>query len=398
MKRQVHFVANCVYCELLAGGDIHFLNMARATVEAGFPLNFFGGHALKQHVVNRNIPATVTLTDHGKLRPINIDRLEEQLRLLVNYFGRFMRTLRKRGKIQTEDIPYAVTDYWFDTLPVMLSRAKRKMMVLGMDAPTLKEVILRTRPDVAASRLNSVYYWLSQNLSVRLFRFCKTKRLFYVHPVMKPRLLGMGYRESEIVFISNGFDMGTADQVPEQPKEFDVVWIGRWHRQKGIDDLLATLQFLAQRVKDFRAVVIGKMERELRPLLEKMGIAQNVEFAGLVSEYEKFRLFKASRLFLMPSTYESWGIVIGEALCSRVPVVAYDLAAYRPIFGDLVNYVPSFDRDTFQRTALSVLEEARAGKVSLNEYALKQLRAEHSWEAARARFAKTLRELSDAKL
>jgi glycosyltransferase involved in cell wall biosynthesis len=291
-----------------------------------------------------------------------------------------------------------VTDYWFDTLPVMLSRAKRKMMVLGMDAPTLKEVILRTRPDVAASRLNSVYYWLSQNLSVRLFRFCKTKRLFYVHPVMKPRLLGMGYRESEIVFISNGFDMGTADQVPEQPKEFDVVWIGRWHRQKGIDDLLATLQFLAQRVKDFRAVVIGKMERELRPLLEKMGIAQNVEFAGLVSEYEKFRLFKASRLFLMPSTYESWGIVIGEALCSRVPVVAYDLAAYRPIFGDLVNYVPSFDRDTFQRTALSVLEEARAGKVSLNEYALKQLRAEHSWEAARARFAKTLRELSDAKL
>jgi hypothetical protein len=81
-----------------------------------------------------------------------------------------------------------------------------------------------------------------------------------------------------------------------------------------------------------------------------------------------------------------------------VPVVAYDLAAYRPIFGDLVNYVPSFDRDTFQRTALSVLEEARAGKVSLNEYALKQLRAEHSWEAARARFAKTLRELSDAKL
>src|SRR5690349_24431776 len=112
MKRQVHFVANCVYGDHVAGGDIHFFNMARAAVEAGFPLNFFGGHALKQHVESRKIPATVNLTDHRKLRPLDIDRLEGQLRLFVNYFGRLVRTLGKRRTIQSEDIPYAVTDYW----------------------------------------------------------------------------------------------------------------------------------------------------------------------------------------------------------------------------------------------------------------------------------------------
>ena len=398
MKRQVHFVANCVYSDLVAGGDIHFFNMARATVESGFPLHFFGGHALKEHIRNRDIAATVTLTDQKKLRRINMETLEGQLRLLLNYLGKFLRTIRQLKKIQSDDIAYAVTDYWFDTVPVILSRARRKMMILGMDAPTLREIANRSRPDVTVTRLNSFYYWLSQNISLRLFRFCRMKRLFYVHPGMKPRLLRLGYRESELVFISNGFDMGTADQVPDQAKQYDVVWIGRWHRQKGIDDLVGTLKFLSERAKDFQAVVIGKVETELRPMLQDAGITGHVQFAGLVSESEKFRLFKASRVFLMPSTYESWGIVVGEALCSRVPVVAYDLPAYRPIFGNLVHYVPCFDREAFQKAALRVLIEARSAKTAVDDYALKQLRAEHSWEAARRRFAATLQELSTARV
>ena len=49
-KRRIHFIANCVYGTHLAGGDIHFFEMARAAAEAGYDVNFFGGFALQQHI------------------------------------------------------------------------------------------------------------------------------------------------------------------------------------------------------------------------------------------------------------------------------------------------------------------------------------------------------------
>lgn len=393
-KRQVHFIANCVYGDHVAGGDIHFFNMAQATIEAGHPLHFFGGHALKQHLERRKIDATITLTDGGVAKGIDMDRFGGQVRLFKDYGGRLRGTLRQKDEIGTEDMAYSVTDYWFDTWPVIRSRSQRKLMVLGMDAPTFGQVAMRTRPDVTASRVNSIYYWLSQNLSLRWFRRCQNKRVFYVHPSMQPRLLKMGYAEREIVFISNGFDLETAESVPDQAKEYDVVWVGRYHRQKGIEDLLTTLRALADQVKGFRAVLVGKLEHDLKPEIDRMGLATNVQFSGLVSEYEKFRLFKASRMFLMPSTYESWGIVIGEALACGIPVVAYELAAYRPIFGELVNYVQPFDLQAFQQTASQALLNARAGRVNLDQKALQKLKDEHSWAAARKRFQRTLGEFA----
>src|SRR4029077_2659721 len=160
-----------------------------------------------------------------------------------------------------------------------------------------------------------------------------------VHEAMKPRLLRMGYHESELVYISNGIDVRQADSVPDQEKIYDAVWTGRVHKQKGIEDLLATLVFLAAKLENFRAVIIGSAKKTLAPQIEALGIGDKVHFSGYVTEEEKFQLLKSSRLFLMPSHYECWGIVIGEALACGVPVVAYDVWAYRPIFGDFVRYV-----------------------------------------------------------
>ena len=71
-------------------------------------------------------------------------------------------------------------------------------------------------------------------------------------------------------------DAARAGRVPPQEKIYDAVWIGRVHRQKGIDDLLATLLYLSQTIKDFRAVLIGNL-RELKPRVESMGLSTGPE-------------------------------------------------------------------------------------------------------------------------
>jgi glycosyltransferase involved in cell wall biosynthesis len=217
--------------------------------------------------------------------------------------------------------------------------------------------------------------------------------MLYVHPAMRTRLLKLGYRESELVFGSNGVDVTVADQVPEQKRIYDVVWIGRVHTQKGIDDLVATLGYLAGRIDQFKALLIGRIKEELAPKIEALGISGHVHFPGFVDEAEKFRLFKSSRVFLMPSHYESWGLVIGEALACDVPVVAYDLEAFRPVFGEFLRYVTCFDLAAFQRAAEEQVQKMRRDENYLHRLDLAGFKHANSWEAVRTKFISALQDL-----
>ena len=348
-------------------------------MDAGYSVHFFGGHALEKQLRADLKGYELTLTDSSQAKPFNANSFLGQFRLFFDYFRRFIGTLRQMGKIEPTATAYAVSDYWFDVWPVILSRAKRKLMIWHMAAPSLWQIICRGRPDVDATRIASLYYWLSQNLSILLFRFCRNKHMFIVHPDMRKWVRRIGYREDEVSYISFGVDAARAARVPPREKIYDAVWIGRVHRQKGIDDLLATLLHLSKTVNDFRAVLIGNL-RELRPRIESLGLAGCVEFAGFVSEDEKFRLFHASRVFLMTSRFEGSPRVVAESLVCNVPVVAYEVETYRAIFGDFMHYVPCFDVEAFKAEAEHIIADTRAGRNYLSKLNLRTFCEAHSWE------------------
>lgn len=414
---KLHFITNGVFTTSIAGGDIHFLKLAEGAARAGYQLNFFGGHALKEVIEKHKLPGAVTLTDEAKLPKVNQSGLGGQFAMFRDFFGRYRRTMAQRRVIQPEDYVYAVSDYWFDVLPAVKSAALRKLMVLHMEAPTLKQIISRSRPDVDPKRLASLHYWASQEWSLR--RFCKfgsllkaphrgiiagfegeddigshagttPKHLFYLHPLMEPRLDKLGIRPHERTLLSYGLEVGPADAVPKQERIYDAVWIGRVHRQKGIDDLLTTLQHLVQRLTNFRAMFIGNVRDALLPEIEARRLTRNVEFSGFVSEEEKIRLFKASRVFLMPSKHEGSPRVIGESIIAGTPVVAYDIPNYRPLFGDFVRYAKPFDLDKFQDAASREILRMRADENYLDKLDLARFKQENSWETTQAKFIAAL--------
>jgi glycosyltransferase involved in cell wall biosynthesis len=392
--RLVCFV-NGIFADQFGGGDIYLAYVIRAAIAAGYPVHFFGGHALKRYLERMNFPPNHTATDDAVADLGNTNQLGGQFRLLFDFARRLRGTLRQLEVVQENDLAYAMSDYWFDTIPLMRCRARAKILYLGMMAPTLGQIILKTRADVTPTRLASIYYWLSQQMSLRLFRFCKRGIVTYSHPEMRDYLLRFGYREEALAYVPNGSDVEIAERVPPQAKQFDVAWTGRVHPQKGIDDLLALLQQMSARMPDFRAVIIGKSKDALEPKVREMGIAQNVTFSGLVSEEEKFRLLKASRVFAMPSRYESWGIVVGEALAAGVPVVAYDLTCYRPVFGDFVRYAKPFERDAWLNAVEYEIKEQRAGRNYLAAMNLAKLNRALSWKSAQESFVQVLEKVSD---
>ena len=366
------------------------MEVARAAAQAGHRVTAFGSTILTERVELAKVLNDICVTSARKFGKATEHSIRGQLLLLWDYFLRTFRSLKFLNRIGTNDFAYAIADSWCDTIPLFLSRAKCKMLVLHMEAPRLKEILFRSRPDVDRFRVASLHYWASQKLSLALLRLTRSKHIFYVHPAMRELLLRRGFRPSEISPISFGLDVDVARSVADPPKKYDLAWIGRVHRQKGINDLLAVIQSLSTTLPSFRAVLIGGGAEELRADINRLGLSECVEFSGPVTEHEKVRFLKASRVFLMPSQYEGSPRTVGEALVCRVPVVAYAVPTYKAVFGSLVDYVQCFDVATLKHEASRRIQRARANDSGLAEAAVIAFEQANSWSSVQEAFQTVL--------
>ena len=71
-------------------------------------------------------------------------------------------------------------------------------------------------------------------------------------------------------------------------------------------------------------------------------------------------------------------------------MVAYNIVTYRPLFGELIRYVPCFDVQALQNEVERQVLQVRAGKNYLSKMNLDQFQEENSWETAHQKFCLTL--------
>lgn len=110
-----------------------------------------------------------------------------------------------------------------------------------------------------------------------------------------------------------------------------VGYFGRLKRYKSVDHVVRAFAEIKQDIPDARLVIIGR--GDFRPALEsladELGIADDVEFTGFVSEEEKKRLLQELWVVVNPSMKEGWGIVNVEANACGTPAIAADAPGLR---------------------------------------------------------------------
>jgi D-inositol-3-phosphate glycosyltransferase len=117
--------------------------------------------------------------------------------------------------------------------------------------------------------------------------------------------------------------------------EKHVLFVGRIEPLKGVDRLLKAIARLNNR--SVRLRIIGGDERSrqelerLRQLAGGLGVQEQVNFLGVVRQSELPRFYSAADVCVVPSHYESFGLVVLESLACGTPVVAADVGAARAI-------------------------------------------------------------------
>lgn len=112
--------------------------------------------------------------------------------------------------------------------------------------------------------------------------------------------------------------------LPEEPRERDLVFLGRLVSDKGVDVLLKALKLLADRGIQPGLTVVGQGPEEprLREQAEREGLAGQVTFLGARTGEELVRLLNRHRVLVVPSRYdEPFGIVALEGIACGCAVV-----------------------------------------------------------------------------
>ena len=77
----------------------------------------------------------------------------------------------------------------------------------------------------------------------------------------------------------------------------------------------------------------GPLEKELRSMAVRLGVEKSVSWKGQSKDILDF--YRSLDIFVLPSDYEGFGLVLLEAMSQGIPVVARRLSAIPEVMGEL---------------------------------------------------------------
>jgi glycosyltransferase involved in cell wall biosynthesis len=108
-------------------------------------------------------------------------------------------------------------------------------------------------------------------------------------------------------------------------KSFVITYLGRIQEYKGIDQVLEVLPDLKKVKSNIKFVAMGEDAGDTERLTEiatNISVMENFILTGKVSENEKLAILDQSEIFIFPSEWEAFGIVVLEAMARKNAIVS----------------------------------------------------------------------------
>lgn len=141
------------------------------------------------------------------------------------------------------------------------------------------------------------------------------------------------YPDQLIVNIPYCCDITNFSQnLPQRPRiPTTILFCGQMIARKGIDILLQAFDRLVSAGLQVKLLLVGQ-ESELPQMLESLPqtTLHKIEYAGFQAPDNLPEFFRQADLFVLPSRYDGWGVVVNQAVAAGLPVICADTvgAAY----------------------------------------------------------------------
>lgn len=383
-KMVISIIANSqISYKSMGGSDKIFIELARAWKKSGVRVLIYGCREAGAMCRNAGLQDEFRVFSKFDV---------EKFGLFAAYFLRTACGIF-RGRLIKEGVLYSSSDFY----PDLIFAFWQKMINANLKwAAGIFLIAPHPLKNSSARTFRGVIYWFTQKIAIMLMRL-RSDCVIVLSEEDKAALVKYGIHREKVVVISPGIDLEGIAGVPETAeKHYSACFVGRFHQQKGIPELLHIWKIVTAKFPDAKLALVGWGSQSwiklINSTVQKLGLENNVCILGFLDNSEKYRVLKSSSLFVFPSSYESWGIVVAEAMGCGCPVVAFDISATRK-FKKGVVLTDLTDTGKFADAVTRLLGD-KAGLFALAQQA-REAAAEFSWQRTADTLVNALRR-SDA--
>ncbi|MBA7507576.1 N-acetyl-alpha-D-glucosaminyl L-malate synthase [subsurface metagenome] len=180
----------------------------------------------------------------------------------------------------------------------------------------------------------------------------------------------LGISEDKIEIVPNGIDLSEFDNLPERGefrKKYGlndsqklILYLGRIHKTKGLDLLAKAFAGLSKKLDDTKLVIVGPDDGylpSLKKLIAELEISDKVLFTGPLYESEKLRAYVDADIYVLPSSYEIFGITVLEAMACGIPVIVTDCCGIAEVIDGRAGLVVPYDKERLSDAVLCMLSD-----------------------------------------
>ena len=189
-----------------------------------------------------------------------------------------------------------------------------------------------------------------------------------------------------------------------------LLFVGRIEPLKAVDTILEALRVLRDRAPDLlrnlHFMIVGgdphsKRDREMTRLQElsvKLGIDSLVSFVGAKEQADLPRYYAAATAVIMPSDYESFGMVALEAMSSGTPVIASQVGGLQFLVRDQETglHIPAREPISLADCIIQLL--SNPGKTAQMGISAARIAKSYAWSEIAAKLLRVFAEVAGERL
>ncbi len=195
--------------------------------------------------------------------------------------------------------------------------------------------------------------------------------------------------------------LGTADDTAQLIQKLGtcspyILCVAHTYPHKNVDKLIAAFALLEKRIPH-QLVLVGKARRGEQPVQEQLQRVQNpkrvIRLQGLIDR-ELQALYHEATMFVLPSTYEGFGLPVLEAMMAGLPVVTVQAASLPEVGGQYAVYAEKAEPSLLAHKIMEVLnlsEQERTEQVRNG----RQWAESFTWERTAEQTLRILHSLTD---